>query len=143
MTTSSSGIAFIKRHEGFEKKAYQCSAGVWTIGYGHTVGVRQGDVITLAQAEALLASDLKKYEAAVNAANIPGLNQNQFDALVSLCYNIGVTAFGRSTLVRRAKVDANDATIRAAFLLFKMVGGKLNAGLYRRRTEEANMYFGN
>ena len=141
MKTSKNGIDFIKRHEGLELKAYQCSAGVWTIGYGHTDGVKPGDVITQAQVEAYLAADLAKYEAAVNAAGIPNLNQNQFDALVSLAYNIGITAFGGSTLVKRAKVNANDATIRAAFMMWTKAGGKYNTGLSKRRTNEANLYF--
>lgn len=141
MKTSSSGVAFIKRHEGLRLTAYQCSAGAWTIGYGHTGGVKQGDTVTLAQAKAMLADDLAKYEAAVNAAAIPGLKQQQFDALVSLCYNIGVAAFNRSSVLRLALRDANAPTIRGAFLAWVKAGGKFSAGLYRRRTEEANMYF--
>ena len=141
MKTSKNGIDFIKRHEGLELKAYQCSAGVWTIGYGHTGGVKPGEMIAPAQAEAYLAADLAKYEAAVNSAAIPGLNQNQFDALVSLAYNIGAAAFGGSTLLKKAKANANDATIRAAFAMWTKAGGKFNAGLSKRRANEANLYF--
>jgi lysozyme len=141
MKTSDSGIAFIKRHEGIELNAYQCSAGRWTIGYGHTANVKQGDAITLAQAEAYLAADLAKYEAAVNAANIKGLSQPKFDALVSLAYNIGVVNFNGSTLLKKAKANAFDVTIRSEFMRWVHVRKQRNKGLYSRRAAEANMYF--
>jgi lysozyme len=141
MKTSDSGVAFIKRHEGLRLSAYQCGAGVWTVGYGHTMGVKPGDKITPAQADALLAADLAGYEAAVNAAGISGLNQAQFDALVSLAYNIGAAAFGASTLVKKAKANASDAALRGEFLKWSHVRGKRSSGLYRRRAAEANMYF--
>jgi lysozyme len=141
MKTSNTGIAFIKRHEGYRDKAYQCSAGRWTIGYGHTLGVKQGDAITPAQAEAYLAADLAKYEAAVNAASIKGLNQPKFDALVSLAYNIGVAAFNSSTLLKKAKANVCDVAIRNEFMRFVYVRKQHNKGLYSRRAAEANMYF--
>ena len=88
MRTSDRGIALIKSFEGCRLTAYLCPSGVWTIGYGHTAGVQKGQVITQAQADAFLASDLQKYEKYVTATGLV-LNQNQFDALVSFTYNCG------------------------------------------------------
>lgn len=91
MKTSVNGVNLIKKYEGCELSAYKCPAGVWTIGYGHTKNVKQGDKITQAKAEELLKQDLVYYEKGVNNLNLPfKLNQNQFDALVSFAYNLGV-----------------------------------------------------
>jgi lysozyme len=141
MKTSTNGIAFIKRHEGLRLQAYQCSAGKWTIGYGHTGGVQQGDAITLAQANAYLVADLAKFEAAVNAAGIPNLRQNQFDALVSLVYNIGVANFITSQLYRKVKENPNDSTLRVEFMKFIHANKKPNEGLRKRRAAEVELYF--
>jgi lysozyme len=145
MKLSNEGKALIKQFEGLRLKAYKCSANVDTIGYGHTGGVKAGDVITQAQADAFFESDIAKFEAAVNAASIPNLRQNQFDALVSLCYNIGVDAFQKSSLLRLAKVNAQNQQIRDKFLLWSnvTVGSKLtpSAGLLKRRQKEADFYF--
>ena len=92
-TISAVGIALIKRFEGCRLTAYKCSAGVWTIGYGHTSGVHSGQAITQAQADALLWQDLEKFEWYVNStAYVPitaQLNENQFAALVSFAFNCG------------------------------------------------------
>jgi lysozyme len=141
MKTSKNGVDFIKKHEGFRDTAYQCSAGVWTIGYGHTGDVKPGNKITRAEAEALLAKDLERYEAAVNAANIPNITQNQFDALTSLCYNIGENAFKNSTLARLARRGPETPGLRGAFMSWVNAGGKYNAGLHKRRMAEAELYF--
>ena len=93
-------IDLVKRWEGFRSKAYLCPAGVWTIGYGHTSSAKPHMTITKSTAEVMLRGDLEIYANGVrNAVKVP-LNQNQFDALVSFCYNIGIGAFSRSTLVR-------------------------------------------
>ena len=89
MKTSQTGIDLIKQFEGCVLTAYKCPAGVWTIGYGHTAGVKQGQRITAAQAESYLRSDLEKYEKKVDKYSRYGWNQNEFDALVSFAYNIG------------------------------------------------------
>ena len=87
------GLNLIKQFEGCRLFAYQCAAGVWTIGYGHTAGVKKGMTITQAQADAYLKQDCRKFESYVNsAAYVPitaNLNQNQFDALVSFAFNCG------------------------------------------------------
>ena len=140
MTTSPEGRSLIKKFEGFEKKAYQCSAGVWTIGYGHTGGVKPGDEVAEAEAEALLAADLAVFEAAVNA-ELDGLTQNQFDALVSFTYNLGEGCLRKSTLLRLAKINPQDARIRHEFLRYVYAGSKPLEGLKKRRAAEADLYF--
>lgn len=140
MKTSNKGIELIKRHEGFRANAYKCPAGVWTIGYGHTRGVNNGDVITKEQGERLLRQDLQEAEQAVNSQGLV-LNQNQFDALVSFVFNVGVGNFSRSTLLRKLKVNTNDAAISYEFSRWKHGGGKVLPGLVKRRKEEAELYF--
>jgi lysozyme len=98
--TSQVGIDLIKRWEGLRLKAYRCPAGVWTIGYGHTKGVRADQVITSSMAEALLRQDLVVFEKAVRRLVKVQLTQNQFDALVSFVFNVGEGAFAKSTLLK-------------------------------------------
>lgn len=100
-TTSQAGIDLIKSFESCRLTAYQDSAGVWTIGYGHTAGVYAGMTITQAQAEEFLRSDLKTAENAVNGKVTYPITQNMFDALVSLTFNIGSGNFGTSTLLKK------------------------------------------
>ena len=141
MKTSKRGIDLLKAHEGLRLTAYNCSAGVLTIGYGHTgPDVTAGKTITQAAAEQLLTADLRWAEEAVNAA-LPGINQNQFDALVSFVYNVGAGAFKSSTLLRKAKANANDPAIRAEFAKWRNGGGKVLPGLVKRRAAEAELYF--
>lgn len=140
MKTSNKGIELIKRHEGFRANAYKCPADVWTIGYGHTRGVKSGDVIGKAQGERFLIQDVQIAEREVNSHGLT-FNQNQFDALVSFVFNIGSGNFTRSTLLRKLKVDTNDATISYEFSRWKYAGGKVLPGLVKRRKEEAELYF--
>ena len=140
MKTSNKGIDLIKRHEGLELKAYLDAAGVWTIGYGHTGGVKSGDVISDRQAEELLQADLATAERAVSVQRLR-LNQNQFDALVSFVYNVGAGNFNRSTLLRYARVNVNDTRIRQEFSRWIYAGKKILPGLVKRRREEAALYF--
>ena len=140
MKTSNKGIELIKRHEGFRNKAYKCPADVWTIGYGHTRGVNNGDVITEMEGERFLRQDLAHAEAVVNSQRVD-LTQNQFDALVSLVFNIGSGNFTRSTLLRKVKVNANDPTIAYEFSRWKYGGGKVLPGLVKRRKDETDLYF--
>jgi lysozyme len=144
--TSLNGIRLLKRHEGLRLKAYQDGGGVWTIGYGHTSmagppTVTRGLTITEAQAESILRRDLSKYEAAVNRAIKVPIRQNQFDALVSLCYNIGPGAFASSSVVR--KLNAGDHIGAAkSFMNFNKDNGRVVSGLTRRRREEMNLFLG-
>ena len=140
MKASDKGIELIKKHEGFRAKAYKCPADKWTIGYGHTLNVKSTDVIDKAQAEVFLRQDVEFAEKEVNKHNL-NINQNQFDALVSFVFNLGVGNFARSTLLRKIKSNANDPTIRREFERWIYAGGKILNGLVRRREEEANLYF--
>lgn len=144
MVVSLFGIDLICGFEGLRLKAYDDGVGVWTIGFGTTVypngiRVKKGDTCTEAQAKAYMVYDLKKFESAVNNAVTVPLNQNQFDALVSLTYNIGPSAFSKSTLVK--KLNAGD--IRGAaeqFDVWVNAGGKRMQGLVNRRAKEKEVF---
>lgn len=135
MKTSENGISLIKQFEGCRLKAYRCAAGVWTIGYGHTSGIKSSDVITEAQAEEYLKEDLEKFEKNVEKYNSKySWNQNEFDALVSFAFNIGsidkLTANGtRSRTVIAEKI-----------LLYNKANGKVLAGLAKRREAERELF---
>lgn len=133
MKISSKGIELIKNFEGCRLTAYLCPAGVWTIGYGHTTGVKKGQKISQNQADAYLASDLKKYEEYVNKTDLK-LNQNQFDALVSFTYNCGVGNL--KTLIRNRNLEE----IGEAILLYNKSNGKVLNGLVRRRQAEHDLF---
>lgn len=139
MTTSQTGINLIKEFEGCVLTAYKCPAGAWTIGYGHTSGVQQGQTITQAQAEAYLKSDLAIYENAVNSYVTVSLNQNQFDALVSFAYNCGTGALKTSTLLTLLNQGNYSG---AANELDKWVkaGSTTLEGLVRRRAAEKALF---
>lgn len=137
---SQKGIDLIKSFEGLELKAYLCPAKVWTIGYGHTKGVRQGQSITSEQADDFLKSDIADSEKEVNKQSLK-LNQNQFDALVSFTYNVGVGSFRSSTLLKKAKRNPNDESIRNEFAKWKYANSEILPGLIRRRTAESDLYF--
>lgn len=140
MKTSNKGIDLIKKYEGFRAKAYRCRANVLTIGYGHTLNVKSTDVIDKAQAEYFLKQDVEFAEKEVNKHNL-NINQNQFDALVSFMFNLGVGNFARSTLLKKIKSNPNDPTIKKEFERWIYAGGKILTGLVRRRKEEAELYF--
>lgn len=140
MRTSKRGINLIKQYEGLKLEAYRCPAGVFTIGYGHTAGVRRGDVIDERRAEYLLKEDLKKFEAVVNR-ECPGINQNQFDALVSFTFNLGERNLLKSTLLKCVKANPNSLNIRTELLRWNRANGEILPGLTRRRRAEADLYF--
>lgn len=141
MKISEEGLLLIKRFEGCKLQSYLCPAGVWTIGYGHTVGVKKGQTITQAQADQMLADDLVQYEQAVMGLvnDEDKLTSNQFSALVSFAYNCGVANLRSSTLLR--KVNAKDY-VGAANEFGKWVngGGKVLSGLVRRREAERALF---
>lgn len=139
MQISQRGIDLIKRFEGLELEAYDDGGGVWTIGYGHIKGVTPGMVITAAEAEQLLREDLVEYVATVNRIVNAPMNQPQFDALVSLAFNIGSAAISRSTAIKRLnKRDYLGAA--EAITWWNKVNGEVWPGLVRRRTAEAEMF---
>lgn len=133
------GLALIKKWEGCKLTAYLCPAKVWTIGYGSTgPHVKPGMKITEKQAEDLLQDDLDRFEAAV-AKGAPNASQNEFDAMVSLAFNIGTGAFGKSTLLRRFQAG-NKSGAADAFLMWVNAGGKKMQGLINRRNEERKLF---
>lgn len=134
MKINQEGLDLIKSFEGCKLTAYKCPAGVWTIGYGHTAGVYEGMVISQAQAENMLKSDLKKYEKYVSDNVKLELTENQFSALVSFCYNCGVGNL--RTLVKNRTL----AQIAEALLLYNKAGDKKLAGLVRRREAERQLF---
>lgn len=136
------GIELIKSFEGLRLKAYKCPAGVWTIGYGHTKGVKEGDVITEQEAEDMLKKDVVGFEINVRGAVIPNLNDHQYDALTSFAYNVGLGNFRKSTLLRliNSGITARE-DITNQFMRWVYAGGKKLTGLVRRRTAEAELYF--
>lgn len=144
MKTSSVGINLISSFEDLKLDAYLCPAGVWTIGFGTTVypdgtKVKKGDKCTAEQAKSYFAYDLKRFEKAVNSGLSVVVNQNQFDALVSLTYNIGETAFKKSTLL--AKLNKGDLKGAAdQFAVWNKGGGQVLKGLVRRRAEERDLF---
>lgn len=141
MKTSQNGINLIKKEEGFVPTAYLCPAGVWTIGYGHTNGVKKGDKISEKQGEIYLRSDLSIAENTVNAENL-NINQNQFDALVSFVFNCGTEAFRKSTLLKIIKINPfNKAAVSFEFMRWTHGGGKVLPGLVKRRKNELILYF--
>lgn len=129
----------IKEFEGCRLTAYKCPGGVWTIGYGHTRGVTQGDTCTVAEAEAMLGTDLVTYESYVNSLSVCK-TQGQFDALVDFAFNCGCDALGSSTLLKRIQAQADDDEIEAQFMRWVYSGGKKLSGLVRRREWEAQRW---
>jgi len=143
MKTSANGINLICGFEGLELKAYDDGVGVWTIGYGTTIvngiKVKKGDTCTIEQAKSYMAQDLKKFESAVDTSVKVTITQNQFDALVSLAYNIGTGAFKSSTLLK--KLNAKDFKGAAAqFDRWNRAGGKVMQGLVNRRAKERKLF---
>lgn len=139
MKTSLRGQDLIKEFEGLRLNAYQCSAGVWTIGYGSTSDVKFDDVVTEIQAGELLIRDLSRVEnALIKHVHVP-LNQNQFDALSSFTFNIGIHAFCHSTLLK--KLNAGDYSDAAHELLrWVHVRNVRKPGLVRRREKEKELF---
>lgn len=139
-TVSDRGVELIAKYEGCRLEAYLCPAGVWTIGYGHTAGVVKGQTLPSKEAaKALLKEDLKKYGGYVNECATKGLisfslNQNQFDALTSFCYNCG------NGSLRKLVTDRNASEIADKMLLYNKGGGKVLPGLTRRREEERTLF---
>lgn len=147
MKVSTAGRKAIAGHEGVRLKAYPDPATggePWTIGVGHTSvagppKVYQGLTITAAECDEILSRDLATFEAAVSKAVTAPLNQNQFDALVSLAFNIGAGAFARSTLVKKL----NDRDYRGAadqFTVWNKAGGRVKNGLVKRRADERALF---
>ena len=141
MRTSLQGLQLIKDFEGLRLKAYLCPAGVPTIGWGHTRGVRIGETITEAQASDYLVEDIAPIEVLLNSQHI-NFRQEQFDALVSWIFNLGVNAFGGSTMLKYIRDNRSDEEITDQMVRWVNAGKKPLVGLKRRRIAEANMFVG-
>ena len=135
------GLALIKKFEGCELEAYQCSAGVWTIGYGHTKDVVEGMTITQEEAEQMLVDELHEYESYIDKYVTVALNQNQFDALVSWVYNLGPANLSASTMLKVLNSGEYE-DVPAQMKRWNKAGGKVLEGLIRRREAEACLFIG-
>jgi len=139
MKVSSAAIGLIKSCEGCSLTSYVCSGGVTTIGYGHTgPNVFANQVITQSEADTLLRLDVSRFEAAVEKT-CPETTQCQFDACVSLAYNIGPAAFAKSSVARLHNLKRY-AEAAQAFMLWNKAGGKVSRGLQSRRAKESALY---
>jgi len=150
-TLDTFGYKLIQQFEGLSLKAYAATESekqrnIWTIGYGNTTyldgsKVKKGDEITREQADLMFKQTANKF--ALDVANLIEvcLTQNQFNALVSLAYNIGIGAFKDSTLLRMVNASPNNPNIKDQFLRWKIAGGKVIQGLLNRRIKESEVYF--
>ena len=132
-------VPIIKEFEGCKLKAYKCPADVWTIGYGHTDGVKEGDEITQQEADRLLASDVDLFTSGVQRLVTSDINRNQLGALVSFAFNLGLGNLRHSTLLKL--VNAGDFVGAAnQFPRWNKAAGKVLPGLVRRREAEKKLF---
>lgn len=141
MKISAEGLALIKKFEGCELEAYQDAVGVWTIGYGHIKGVKEGMTITKEQAEEMLLEELVEYENYVLEAVNHQLDQCMFDALVSWTYNLGPSNLNASTMLKVLNAG-NYEGVPEQIKRWNKAGGKVLTGLVRRREAEALLFEG-
>ena len=139
MKISLEGLSLIKKFEGCRLEAYYCSGGVLTIGYGHTGGVKETDVITQEAADKLLKGDVLKFEEYVEDNVIVELDQSQFDALVAWTFNLGPGNLRESTMLKKLN-DADYASVPSEMKRWNKAGGKTLDGLIRRRNAEALLF---
>jgi len=133
------GRNLVRDFEQLLYTAYDDGTGVWTLGYGHTHGVKQGDTCTRAQAEAWLAEDLHEAEIGVDNLVKASMSEGMRDALVSFVYNLGAGALAKSELLQHVNSKHNFSAAKA-FLQWSMAGGRPMRGLLRRRLTEAALY---
>jgi GH24 family phage-related lysozyme (muramidase) len=141
LSTNDQGLTLVKSFEGLRLTAYQDAVGVWTIGYGTTDGVKPGMQITEQQAEDFLRRDIARFEPAVASLVKVPLTSDQFSALVSFVYNLGPGSLQQSTLLRLL----NQGNIQGAadeFPRWNKAGGRVLAGLTRRRNAERALFLG-
>lgn len=146
MKLNKDGYNLIKQFEGCKLTAYQDSVGIWTIGYGNTqwenfAKVKQGEKISQQRAEEVFQFFANRFANQVDAIIIANITQNQFNAVVSLAYNIGLGNFQKSTLLKKLNKKPNDKTIKDEFLKWVNAGGRKLQGLVNRRKKESDVYF--
>ena len=139
MRTSEAGVNLIKSFEGCRTVAYQDVVGVWTIGYGHTIDVKEGMTITQHQCDVMLEVDIETYENYVNENVVVTLTQNQFDALVSWVYNLGPTNLRKSTMLKVLNAGKYEE-VPYQMKRWNKAGGKVLRGLVIRREAEAELF---
>jgi len=139
MQTSDKGKEFIKHFEGCRLEAYQCSSDVWTIGFGHARGVEKDDKISKKQADNLLSADIEMVETHVQRLITVDLNQSQWDAIVSWCFNLGCGNLRASTMLQ--VINSGELNkVSEQIIRWDKVGKKAVAGLTRRRKAEADLF---
>jgi lysozyme len=154
MKLNKEGIDLLHKYEGLKLESYECPASLrlveekkfWTIGYGNTRYedgslVKEGDKISKDRAEMLFTNIVNDFASKVNKRLTKKLNENQFSALVSFAYNVGIGNFASSTLLGLVNQNPNDPEIRTQFMRWNKASGKPLKGLTLRRESEANLYF--
>mgnify|MGYP001298266359 CR=1 FL=1 len=141
MQISEEGKSLIKKFEGCVLDSYQDAVGVWTIGFGHTKNVKKGDTWSQSHAEEMLDAELIEYEDYIHEYVKVDLTQNQFDALVSWCYNLGPNSLKKSTMLKVLN-KGNHQEVPHQIKRWNKAGGKVLEGLVRRREAEAVMFEG-
>ena len=139
MKISEDGLELIKKFEGCETTAYQDSVGVWTIGFGHTKGVEEGQTCSIEDAESMLANEMDEYEGYINNMVKVDLQQHEFDALVAWVYNLGPTNLGESTMLKVLNGGQFDR-VPDEMNRWTRAGGEILEGLVRRRQAESLMF---
>ena len=139
MKISLEGLSLIKKFEGCRLKAYYCSGGVLTIGYGHTGGVKESDTITQEEAEKLLRGDIFKFEEYVQDSVKVDLDQSQFDALVAWTFNLGPGNLRESTMLKKLNNQEYES-VPFEMRRWNKAGGKTLDGLIRRREAESLLF---
>lgn len=142
MDSKQIAIEFLKKHEGCKLEAYRDIAGVWTIGYGYTLGIKKGMKWTQETADIFLSDLVSKLEIKV-VNKVGNLDDHKIAALISFVYNLGYTAFCNSTLLSKIKFNENDPAIETEFKKWIYAGGKMSKGLLNRRQAEVDLYFRN
>ena len=146
MKLNKAGADLIKSFEGLRLDAYLCSAGKPTVGFGSTffedgTPVKLGDKITKERADSLFEKVSDSFAAKVKGLIKSDINENQFSALVSFSFNVGIGNLKSSTLLKKVNANPNDPTIMQEFKKWNRASGNVLAGLTRRREAEANLYF--
>ena len=141
MKISQEGLALIKKFEGCKLESYKCAAGVWTIGYGSTKGIKEGMSITQEKAEELLLEDVSIFEDNVLDSVTMPLSQHQFDALVSWTFNLGGANLKASTMLKKLNAGEYEE-VPSQMKRWNKAGGKVLQGLIRRREAESLLFEG-
>ena len=141
MQISQEGLALIKKFEGCELEAYKCPAGVWTIGYGHTKDVKEGDKINKDEANYLLQEEMIEFERYIDDMVEVELNQSQYDALCAWVYNLGPSNLGSSELLKVLN-EGKYEEVPQQIKRWNKANGEVLTGLIRRREAEALLFQG-